>query len=349
MNRSARRVSLATFAAILLLLTVTPSSAEHANIKIMPYSGVEIVQEHTTENKTTTSPPPEPPEKPPCEDFIDLSTGTGNPLVAQPPGTPSDPVGDWPDWGLINASANTSLQQPVVVNPYPGWYSGGPVAWGNAAWITIYATNGSPSRLSGTEDYDAWYEINFTLQCTGKLELWFTADDKITLYLNGNYLASHSNLATLGYVSTTLQPGSYSLVAHVDDTHKIVTGFLVYGWVCVYCECPNETVTVTETVTTTVTKTETTTIINTTTVTETVTSTTTVTQWPQCCCCCCCACQPYTPTSTTNMVNPYTTTIIAGGQTGDEGSLMTILRSGTQSLVAAFLAAVLVYVLLARR
>ncbi|MEB3860964.1 MAG: hypothetical protein GSR84_01935 [Desulfurococcales archaeon] len=354
--KHARRASLATFTLVLLLLAITPSSAGDTSTNTGA-NGIEILQRHTN---TTTSQAPQPPENPPCENFIDLSTGTGDPLVAQPPGTPSDPVGDWPDWGLINSSSSTPLQQPVAVQPYPGWYNGGPVAWGNASWITVYASNGMPSRLEGQGDFDTWYAINFTLECPGTLELWFTADDEITLYLNGKYLANHSDLATLGYVNATLQPGSYTLVAHVDDTHRVVTGFLVYGWVCTYCgECPNQTVTTTTTttVTTTTTETTTTTIVKTETiektktVTETVTTTTTVTQGN---CCCCFACQPYTPPpntpgTTTTKTPTKTITETTAKLAGEEGSITAILRSGAQSLAAALLAAVLVYVLLGRK
>ena len=209
------------------------------------------------------------------------------------------------------------------------------MAWGNASWITVYASNGMPSRLEGKGDFDTWYAINFTLGCPGTLELWFTADDEITLYLNGKYLANHSDLATLGYVNATLQPGSYTLVAHVDDTHRVVTGVLVYGWVCTYCgECPNQTVTITTTTTVTTTTTETTTTIvktetieKTKTVTETVTTTTTVTQGN---CCCCCACQPYTPPpntpgTTTTKTPTKTITETTAKLAGEEGSITALL------------------------
>ncbi len=250
------------------------------------------------------------PRNPVCKNglspVIDLSTGTGQPFTAHPPGVSSDPVNDYPDWELVNATG-PHLSQPVTVVPHPAWYNTFPQG-SRASWISVYASSsGTPSGFG-----DAWYRINFTMPSNGYIELWFTGDDYVYLYLDNTQIASSSSFTTLTHIIVPVSQGQHTLYAFVDDVAATVSGFIVYGWACAV-PCETTTVTITTTITDTITRTITETITETSTITETVTKTENVTTTKT----------VYNTTTTTTTITETTTVTTTDTTTVTETSTVT--------------------------
>jgi len=163
-------------------------------------------------------------EVPECEGIIDLSTGTTGNFIPDLYGAAEDSVNDPVDWEVEGMTA-------YVVPPYPGWYSG-PEIDSIANWITPY-TNQNHNYPQGYGDFKA--TLKFTAPANGNITLYYTADDGLDLYLDGNLVDSYKvykGFTQLRKYETNVIAGQHVITASVEDEHRVVSGFLAIGWFC---------------------------------------------------------------------------------------------------------------------
>lgn len=163
-------------------------------------------------------------EIPDCEGIIDLSTGTTGNFIPDAFGVAEDSVNDPVDWEVEGMTA-------YVVPPYPGWYSG-PEVGSIANWITPYV-NQNHNYPQGYGDFKA--TLKFNAPSSGKIVLYYTADDGLDLFLDGNLVDSYKvykGFTQLKKFEANVQAGQHVITASVEDEHNVVSGFLAIGWFC---------------------------------------------------------------------------------------------------------------------
>ncbi|MEM4275837.1 MAG: hypothetical protein QXT65_08155 [Candidatus Nitrosocaldaceae archaeon] len=152
-----------------------------------------------------------------CEGQIDLSTGSNNNFIAKSAGSKEDSTNNSPDW-------YSKSQTLYAVNHYSAWYNPS-----NAMWITPF-TDSTHTNPQGFGDFDAF--IDFYAPVPGTIKLYVSVDDKTTLTLDSSTIGSHSGYGTLSTFTASVNSGSHTLHAFVDDVGQAITGLLVIGWYC---------------------------------------------------------------------------------------------------------------------